>query len=96
MASYNLIEFILIILTNITNRCNENKKCQKCPFGWLNRNNKCYLLNLYPLQTFTNYNSFCKSKNASVLKINDETEWNEINSLYNEYYYPTISSIWVQ
>jgi hypothetical protein len=77
---------------NITNRYSENKKCQKCPFGWVNRNNKCYLLNLYPLQTFTNYNSFCKDKKASILNMNAENEWNEINLLNNEYYHP---SIWV-
>ena len=80
---------------NETKWYSENGKCQKCPFGWLNRNNKCYLLNKYTLQTFTEYNSYCKNKKASVLNINDENEWNEIKLLYNEYYDPKISSIWV-
>ena len=76
-------------------RYSENKKCQKCPFGWLNRNNKCYLLNKNSLQKFPKYISYCKNKNASILNMNDENEWKEINLLYNEYYYPTIPSIWV-
>ncbi len=88
-----------LFCTNGTCKCqnetkwySQNGKCQKCPFGWINRNKRCYLLIKNPL--VIHQTLFCKNKGGYLLNLTNENEWNEIKLLNIEYFTQS-SKIWV-